>query len=197
MRIKGIDLELNYTASSVGGGTSNWRLLGSRLDENSVLTPGTARVDHAGDLGALGLPENKVTTNIRYARGPVTVFLQERYIDGGENDRPRSRALRYPPPSSRSTTTRRFRTLTDLTFNYSGGKSGATPWETFFTVNNLSDEEPPASTRSSGARAWRAEHKPLRHGRPAINRRHPREFLSRDIQIQRRRGITWLMGNHA
>ena len=33
---------------------------------------------------------------------------------------------------------------TDLTFNFTGRKSGKTQWETFLTVNNLTNEAPPA-----------------------------------------------------
>jgi outer membrane receptor protein involved in Fe transport len=33
---------------------------------------------------------------------------------------------------------------TDLTFNFAGRKTGNTHWETFLTVNNLTNEAPPA-----------------------------------------------------
>ncbi len=145
MRITGADLELNYSGIEVGGGTLSWRLLGSRLDENSILTPGSSRIDRAGDVGTEGLPKTKVTTSLRYARGPVSIFLQERYIGGGLTDRDLVESnTRLPAPIvTIDDNTVDSVLYTDLTFNFSGGRGGGTPWETFVTVNNLLDEEPP------------------------------------------------------
>ncbi len=39
---------------------------------------------------------------------------------------------------------------TDLSFSFTGGKSGATPWEAFLTVNNLTNAEPPATYQVVG-----------------------------------------------
>jgi outer membrane receptor protein involved in Fe transport len=145
MKVTGADLELNYSGIEVGEGTLSWRLLGSRLDENSILTPGSPRIDRAGDVGAEGLPDTKVTTSLRYNRGPVSLFLQERYIGGGLNDRDLvESATRIPGAVTIDDNTVDSVLYTDLTFNYRGGRSGGMPWETFFTVNNLFDEEPPA-----------------------------------------------------
>jgi len=144
MRIQGVDLELNYSGIEVGGGTLSWRLLGSRLDENSILTPGSPRIERAGDVGAEGLPDTKVTTNLRYTHGPIALFLQERYIGGGTSDRDLVQSpVRIPGVVTIDNNTVDSVLYTDLTFNYSGGKAGATPWEVFFTVNNLLDEAPP------------------------------------------------------
>jgi outer membrane receptor protein involved in Fe transport len=144
MRIRGVDLELNYSGIEVGGGTLSWRLLGSRLDENSILTPGSPRIDRAGDVATEGLPENKVTTSLRYARGPVSVFLQERYIGGGLNDRDLVESnTRIPGVTTIDDNTVDSVLYTDLRFGYRGGESGNTPWEAFLSVNNLFDEDPP------------------------------------------------------
>jgi outer membrane receptor protein involved in Fe transport len=148
MRIQGVDLELNYSGIEVGGGTLSWRLLGSRLDENSILTPGSPRIERAGDVGAEGLPDTKVTTSFRYTHGPVALFLQERYIGGGVSDRDLIESpVRIPglPPGTATIDNNTVDSVlyTDLTFNYSGGRAGGTPWEAFFTVNNLLDEAPP------------------------------------------------------
>jgi outer membrane receptor protein involved in Fe transport len=56
-KISGVDAEFNFTGIDVGGGTLGWRLLATRLNENSVLTPGSLRDERAGDIG-FGLPEN-------------------------------------------------------------------------------------------------------------------------------------------
>jgi iron complex outermembrane receptor protein len=143
-RVRGTDLELNYAGINVGSGTLSWRFLASRLDENSVLTPGTPRDDRAGDVGVAGLPKNKVTTSLRYAHGPLSFFLQERYIGGGVNDRTLvESSTRLAGVTTIDNNTVSAVTYTDLTFSYSGGKSGSTPWETFFTVNNLTNKAPP------------------------------------------------------
>jgi hypothetical protein len=138
---------LNYSGLQVGEGTLTWRLLGSRLDENSILTPGSPRIERAGDVGAEGLPDTKVATSLRYTHGPVALFLQERYIGGGVSDRDLIESPTRIPGLPTGAVTIDDNTVdsvlyTDLTFNYSGGRS-ATPWEAFFTVNNLLDEEPP------------------------------------------------------
>jgi outer membrane receptor protein involved in Fe transport len=162
MRVRGFDLEFNYAGINVGSGTLSWRFLGSRLDENSVLTPGTPRDDRAGDLGSAppagGLPHNKFTTNLTYARGPVSVFLQERYIGGGVNDHTKIEGTMPGVPlvpggpvvqtvDDNSVDSVLY---TDLTFSYGGGRAGKMPWDAFLTVNNLTDEAPPATYQIVG-----------------------------------------------
>jgi outer membrane receptor protein involved in Fe transport len=157
-RVRGLDLELNYSGVNVGGGTLSWRLLGSHLYENSVLTPGSPRDDRAGDVGSAppagGLPKDKFTTSLRYARGPISIFLQERYVGGGVNDHLKVESTtRFAPPSTIVTiddNTVSSVMYTDLSFSFTGGKSGATPWEAFLTVNNLTNAEPPATYQVVG-----------------------------------------------
>jgi outer membrane receptor protein involved in Fe transport len=144
-RVRGVDVELNLNGIEVGGGTLGWRLISSRLNENSVLTPGSARDDRAGDVGIAGLPENKVTTSLRYARGPWSLFLQERYIGGGLNDRRLvESSTRIPGVTTIDNNSVDSVLYTDLTFNFNGGENSDTPWQAFFTVNNLTNEVPPA-----------------------------------------------------
>jgi iron complex outermembrane recepter protein len=154
-RVRGLDLELNFSGINVAGGTLSWRLLGSQLDENSVLTPGTLRDERAGDLGSAppggGLPKKKFTTSLRYAHGPVSVFLQERYIGGGVNDHTKVEATtRLAGLTTIESNTVSSVMYTDLTFSFTGGKSGATPWETFLTVNNLTNKAPPSTYQVVG-----------------------------------------------
>lgn len=141
-RINGYDVELNYSGIEVGRGTLSWRLLGSRLNENSILTPGTPRDERAGDIGA-GLPDTKVTTSFSYANGPFGVFLQGRYIGGGTNDRNLVEGVDIDDNTVSSVT------YTDLTFNYTSQGTG-TPWQAFLTVNNLFNEPPPAAYPTLG-----------------------------------------------
>jgi iron complex outermembrane recepter protein len=149
-RLRGVDLELNFSGVEVGGGTLSWRFIGSRLNENSILTPGSPRDELVGDVGGAaapaGSPENKVTTSLRYARGPWSIFLQERYIGGGVSDRRLvESSTRIPGRTTIDDNTVESVLYTDLTFNFAGGeRGGRTPWETFLTINNLTNEEPPA-----------------------------------------------------
>jgi hypothetical protein len=142
--VRGVDLELNYNGVDVGGGTLSWRFIGSRLSENSILTPGSARDERVGDVGIAGLPETKVTTSLRYAHGPWSIFLQERYIGGGLNDRRLVESnTRIPGRTTIDDNTVDSVLYTDLTVSFSGGGDSAMPWETFFWVNNLTNEAPP------------------------------------------------------
>ena len=142
-RVKGVDMELNYSGINVGRGTLSWRFLASRLNENSILTPGTPRDDRAGDVGVNGLPKDKVTTSLRWSQGPVSLFLQERYIGGGLMDhRLIESSVAIPGVTTIDNNQVDSVMYTDLTFTFSGGKS-STPWETFLTVNNLANTVPP------------------------------------------------------
>jgi outer membrane receptor protein involved in Fe transport len=146
-KISGVDAEFNFTGIELGGGTLGWRLLATRLNENSVLTPGSPRDERAGDVGGLGttpsLPENKVTTNLTYARGPWSVFLQGRYLDGGTMNRNFTEGVQVGDNTVSSVF------YTDLTFRFSG-QDGAAPWQVFFTANNLFDEPPPNTYEGLG-----------------------------------------------
>jgi outer membrane receptor protein involved in Fe transport len=143
-RLRGVDLELNFNGIEVGGGTLGWRFIGTKLTENSVLTPGSARDERVGDVGVAGLPETKVTTSLRYAHGPWSLRLQERYIGGGVGDRRLVESnTRIPGRTTIDKNTVDSVLYTDLTFNFAGGGDGAMPWEAFLTVLNLTNEAPP------------------------------------------------------
>src|SRR6185295_18298825 len=136
-RVRGLDLELNYSGINVGSGTLSWRLFASHLLENSVLTPGSPRDERAGDVGSAppagGLPKSKFTTSLRWAHGPISLYLQERYVGGGLNDHTKSEdTVRYPPPPPPAPAivtvddnTVSSVVYTDLSFSFTGGKSGA------------------------------------------------------------------------
>jgi outer membrane receptor protein involved in Fe transport len=149
-RVRGFDLEFNYSGIQVGSGSLSWRFLGTRLDENSILTAGSPRDERAGDVGtappAGGLPKNKFTTYLTWARGPFSIFLQERYIGSGINDHTKVQSATRIPGQTNTIDDNTVDSVlyTDLTFNFAGRKSGNTHWETFLTVNNLTNEAPPA-----------------------------------------------------
>ena len=82
--IEGTDLEVAYWF-----GNFNLRGFVTRLMENSVQSPGGPVDDRAGDIGGAnaGLPDTKLTANLTWSNGPVSLFVQERYIGGGKLDR--------------------------------------------------------------------------------------------------------------
>jgi hypothetical protein len=133
--ISGVDLELNYTAT-LDNSTLGWRLFATRLNENSTQNRGGPRDERAGQVqGGFSLPDNKVTTNITYSRGPFSVFVQGRWIDGGTLDRTRIEGVNIDDNTVDSVF------YTDL--NTSFAISGQREWEIFLNVTNLFDEEPP------------------------------------------------------
>jgi outer membrane receptor protein involved in Fe transport len=131
-KVEGIDLEMSYRAGPI-----SWRLFATQLMENSLQNPGGPVDDRVGDIGTAGLPEFKVTTNVTYTTGPLSIFLQERFIDGGEIDRSREVGVDVDVNSVPSTY------YTDLGVRYTLGD--AEQWELFGNVNNLFDQAPRAT----------------------------------------------------
>ena len=93
----------------------------------------------------------KVTANVSYTRGPFSLFVQERYIDGGMLDRTLvevapgtvgAPALSIDDNSIDSTY------YTDLGVRYTLGEGDG--WEIFGNVNNLFDQDPRATPQIVG-----------------------------------------------
>jgi outer membrane receptor protein involved in Fe transport len=137
-RLSGTDLELNYN-TSLSNGALGWRLFLTQLNENSLQNPGAPTDNRAGQInggpGGFSLPEYKVTTNVTYARGPFSLFLQGRWIDSGILDRTRTVGVNIDDNSVDSVF------YTDLNARYT--IEGQREWEIFFNVTNLFDEDPP------------------------------------------------------
>jgi iron complex outermembrane receptor protein len=98
----GQDIELSYRRS-VGAGNLSFRVLATHVEEVTATSFGIA-IDRAGQTGSLlsnGVPDWLVNTFITYAREPLSVTLQGRYIDKGVVD-----ATRIDPsdPAFASTT---------------------------------------------------------------------------------------------
>ena len=85
-RVVGTDFEVGYTHQLGGGGTLSARVLATWLNENSTTALGAAKRDVAGETGDGSLPEFKSTTYLRYAKGPFSLFAQERFIGSGSLD---------------------------------------------------------------------------------------------------------------
>ncbi|HEY8519471.1 MAG TPA: TonB-dependent receptor [Gammaproteobacteria bacterium] len=133
--IEGVDLEASYAL-----GPFNLRLFATRLIENSIHNPGAPVDDRAGDIGSpggslgTGFPELKVTAAVSWARGPFSLFVQERYIDGGMLDRRLVEGVDIDDNTIPSTY------YTDMALRYRFGNDDA--WEVFANINNVFDQEP-------------------------------------------------------
>jgi outer membrane receptor protein involved in Fe transport len=147
--IEGTDLELTY-----GFGNFNLRTFVTRLIENSVQSPGGLVDDRAGDIGGpnAGLPDLKVTANLSWSRGPLSLFVQERYVGGGMLDRNLFEGPRTTPLPATMTTiddnSIDSTYYTDLGVRFAFGTDDA--WEIFGNINNLFDQEPRATAQILG-----------------------------------------------
>jgi iron complex outermembrane receptor protein len=156
--IEGIDLELTYDF-----GDFAVRGFVTRLMENSTQSPGGPVDDRAGDIGGTGvggansaLPDLKTTVNLSWTRGPLSLFVQERYIGGGKLDRfliegDRTLIQQLGLPSTYSTIDDNSidsTYYTDLGVKYALGRNDE--WEIFGNVNNLFNQEPRATAQILG-----------------------------------------------
>jgi outer membrane receptor protein involved in Fe transport len=148
-RISGIDLEASYRTdlTMLGGGAErlSMRLFGTYLHENSLQNPGAAKDDRAGD----DFPRYKATANLTYANGPVSLFLQERYIDGTVLDRTLTQSnVRIPGVATIDDNSVPSVWYTDLRLTYTLGESDL--WQIYGSVTNLFNQEPPATPGAVG-----------------------------------------------
>jgi iron complex outermembrane receptor protein len=147
--IEGTDLEVAYRF-----GNFSLRGFVTRLIENSIQSPGGSPDDRAGDIGGptAGMPELKITTNLSWTRGGFSLFVQERYLDGGKLDRflvEGPRTLVLPPGVSTIDDNSIDSTYyTDLGIRFAFGRNDE--WEIFGNVNNLFDQEPRATAQILG-----------------------------------------------
>jgi outer membrane receptor protein involved in Fe transport len=143
-RVKGIDVEMRYRRDvnwfGAAGGVLTARLLGNWVLENSITSPGAPRDDRKGTVGN-GV---RLTGHLGYAVGPIDVFLQGRWIDGGTLDRFAVEGVTIDDNSVPSTF------YTDLHFSYSGSFGGNGTWQAYAQVNNLFNRDPIPTPGSIG-----------------------------------------------
>jgi iron complex outermembrane receptor protein len=137
-RVVGTDFEVGYQLQLGGGGTLSARLLATWLNENSTTTLGAAKRDVAGETGDGSLPEFKSTTYIRYNKGRLGLFAQERFIGSGSLDFDDVEGVTIDDNSVDS------RYYTDMGVTWDGGSAGL-EWQLFFNVQNLWDRDPPVA----------------------------------------------------
>ena len=135
-RVVGTDLEVGYTHQLGGGGTLSARVLATWLNENSTTVRGAPTRDVAGETGDGSLPEFKSTTYLRYAKGPFSLFAQERFIGSGSLDFDDVQGVTIDDNSVDS------RYYTDMGLTW-GPEGASVDWELFFNIQNLFDRDPP------------------------------------------------------
>jgi iron complex outermembrane receptor protein len=135
-RVVGTDMEIGYTHQLGDGGTLSARLLATWLNENSTTVRGAPKRDVAGETGDGSLPEFKSTTYLRYAKGPFSLFAQERFIGSGSLDFDDIEGVTIDDNSVDS------RYYTDVGMTW-GPEGASVDWNLFFNVQNLFDKDPP------------------------------------------------------
>ena len=178
--IEGTDLEVGYSF-----GNFNLRGFVTRLMENSVQSPGGPVDDRAGDIGGAnaGLPDTKLTANLTWSNGPISLFVQERYIGGGKLDRtliegPRTQVLPLGITSTIDDNSIDSIYYTDLGVRFTFGQNDE--WELFGNVNNLFDEEPLATAQilgRAGVNEFNSGGQSLRRARPEHGHRGAHNVL--------------------
>src|SRR5690606_9574000 len=129
-KVSGVDLEATYT-TDVGGGSVSLRGLVTYLDENSITNLGAPTDNEAGDILA-GLPRWKATAHVMWNRGPISLFLQERYVGGGKRNNDDIEGNVTPPPGFFGQTiddnTINSALYTDLQLAYNLDRAGGSTW---------------------------------------------------------------------
>ncbi len=150
--VKGVDMEVGYhrDVNVFGGGDESisGRLFGSWLIMNKqALGNNTTPINRAGQTGIqqsdgipYALPKFKATGNVSYTNGPLTMFLQGRFISAGVDEN--------NPPTVATTLANNhvpavFYVDTRLSYRFVGPEGGNT--ELFLSVTNLFDKDPPVT----------------------------------------------------
>jgi iron complex outermembrane recepter protein len=134
----GFDLESSYSMPlpSIGnlGATSlTFHALVNFIDDFTTDVQGAPPIQLAGDIGVNSTPKWGGNLSATLAAGPVSLFLQERVIGDGKFDN----TLSPSQISYNHVPTIRY---TDLTASY---EVPSIKGSVFFTVNNLTDKNPP------------------------------------------------------
>ena len=141
LKTNGVDLEASYRTdlASLGGrwsGTLTLRALATHVSHLKTTSSGVT-IDRAGQVGLPGgVPEWTATFSATYQNGPLSLYVQDRYIDDGLYDVTLTPALLAPAQNKIKSIN-----YVDLTARYRFERLGG-DYEAFATVNNLFDQDP-------------------------------------------------------
>jgi iron complex outermembrane receptor protein len=141
-KARGVDFEASYATPmdrlfSGAGGNLTLRGLATYVDKLTTISSGVA-VDRAGEVGGTalaGAPHWQGLASATYDNGPLSLYLQGRYIGGGKFDAqltPAQLADNKVPDV----------VYVDVTARYKFQAWG-TDYEVYGTINNLFDKDPP------------------------------------------------------
>jgi len=144
-KTRGIDFEVDYSRKHFVGGSLSTQLLATRVLELQSSTPGGGTLDRLGQVSnfnrTAGVPKWAGDAFVDYARGPLRLGLQARYVGAGVF----STLLRQGAGAANTINDNRVPPFVYLTATascrvHSGGSRSA---ELFAVVNNLTDVDPP------------------------------------------------------
>jgi outer membrane receptor protein involved in Fe transport len=136
---KGVDLEGSYSTPlddvAFGkDGSLTVRAIVNYTGQFTTQIQGAAPVQLAGDIGVNSTPKWSGVFQADLAVGPLSWFVQERWIGGGKFDNTNNNGLGVYPNNVGSVY------YTDTTLTYDIENTGLS---TFFSINNLFDRDPP------------------------------------------------------
>ncbi len=135
--LQGIDFEARYR-HRVGAGSLTWRLLGTKVDENSLLFPGAPK-----DRFEREQPDLRLLATVAYASGPFSATLTERYLDSHLLNRNFVEGVNVDENDVASWA------ITDLSGSYALPFAGQSV-SVFATVSNVFDRGPPQTPGALG-----------------------------------------------
>lgn len=144
-RVRGVDLEVRYRhPGSFLGGDFGTTVFASWLHENSETNAGAAKIDRAGQTGvevstgvANSLPDFRLNQQLTYNNGPLSAFVQGRYIADGTMENTAVEGVDIEDNSVDSAF------YTDLNLSYLHEMRNGSRLEFYGNIANLFDEEPP------------------------------------------------------
>lgn len=140
-RTTGVDMEVTYESALdlLGGGAESLLVRGfvNYTHENSTTHIGTPTLDRAGQVAnGFSNPQWMGNFSANYRNGPWSIFLQERYVGGGDYD------VRWKEGVDIDDNSVSGRWYTSLRLGYDFETYGSQA-EAFLNVSNLFNKEPP------------------------------------------------------
>lgn len=141
IKTSGLDFELAYRVPLAGNATSlDFRAVATYVDQFTT-DDGITAIDRAGNVGTTGLPHWKFNASATYNGGPLTLYLQGRYVGGGVYDV-------TIPPGGISDNRVSGRMYLNASAQYSIVDTGSSQLQLFVNVKNLLNTDPPISPTS-------------------------------------------------
>ncbi|MEX2131864.1 MAG: TonB-dependent receptor [Pseudohongiellaceae bacterium] len=145
LEVAGWDFEATYN-QAIGPGDLRVRLLANYQYDNIRTTPNGVAENLAGEVGQAGNPEWRGHLSATYNVGRLSLYAQQRYIDGGLYDTAREEGVTINENDVEEIW------YTDATATYRFGADEQ--MQVFFTVNNLFNQDPPFAPQVSGTHQY-------------------------------------------